>query len=225
MSEVAILIPCYNEAITIGAVIEDFAKYLPYATIYVYDNNSTDKTREIAKSYEGRYKVVVRSAPQQGKGNVVKLMFKEIKADIYLLVDGDSTYHASDARRLISAAETGTDMVLGNRLGASYKNVHWRRFHGFGNKLVCKLVNHFYNSDIKDVMTGYRALSSKFVKSIDVQSHEFEIETELCIHALKNNLSIRSVPVRYTDRPKGSMSKLNTIQDGIKVLEMIFRLR
>ncbi len=226
MAEVAVLIPCYNEAQTIGTVIEDFGKYLPYAEIYVYDNNSTDRTYKIATSYTKTHKVHVVKAPKQGKGNVIKQMFKEIDADIYLLVDGDSTYHASDAKKLVNGVDLRSyDVMLGDRLSGTYYETNVRRFHGFGNKLVRYLVNQWYHGSITDVMTGYRALSRDFVKSIDIKSHGFEVETEMCIFALKNKFRIGAVPIDYTDRPSGSESKLDTISDGIKVLETIVKMR
>ena len=225
MDEVAILIPCYNEAKTVQAVIRDFGKYLPYARMYVYDNNSTDGTYKKAASLMSDYKLEVRRVPQQGKGCVVRQMFKDIDADIYLMVDGDSTYCAKDAARLIAGVQNGSDMVLGDRMVTGYDNIKARPFHKQGNLFVNKCINKVYHGRITDALTGYRAFSRKFVKDIKIQSHGFEIETELCIHALKNGFRISAVPVEYLDRPAGSESKLNTFMDGLKVLETIARMR
>lgn len=223
--DIAVLIPCYNEVLTIGDVIKDFANYLPYANIYVYDNNSTDGTFKHAQTYEKDYKVHVRHCYKQGKGNVIKQMFKEIDADIYIMVDGDSTYHASDAPALVNGIKRDYDMMLGDRLTASYTDTKVRPFHGFGNKLVRYCVNRLYHGSISDVMTGYRAFNKRFVKEIDIKSSGFEIETELCIYALQNDYRIGATPVEYTDRPDGSKSKLNTISDGVRVLETIVQMR
>ncbi len=225
MENIAILIPCYNEEKTIGAVIEDFMQYLPTAKIYVYDNNSTDKTWDVAESYILKGNVAVVSAPVQGKGHVVKQMFNEIDADIYLMVDGDNTYAAKDAMDLIAAIRKGADMAIGDRLSSTYFMTDVRQFHGMGNKLVRWCVNTMYKGNVSDIMTGYRAFNKKFVKSIRIESPGFEIETEMTIFALKNGYKITSVPVSYCDRPEGSVSKLNTIPDGIKVLETILRMR
>lgn len=224
MSDVAVLIPCYNEVLTIGTVIEDFGRYLPYATVYVYDNNSTDGTYEKAKTYENTHKVVVRKAPKQGKGAVVKQMFDEVKADIYLMIDGDNTYPVKDAIQLVNGIESGYDMMLGDRLLGNYFSDNKRPFHGFGNKLVRYLVNTLYHGHLTDIMTGYRAFSRDFVNNLVLISNGFEIETELCICALKTNSKVGRIPVHYYDRPVGSVSKLKTFSDGIKVIEMIIRL-
>ena len=227
MNRVAVLIPCYNEELTIDLVIEDFIRYLPEADIYVYDNNSTDMTYAIASLYEDLYKVHVMRAPEQGKGNVVKKMFSEVSADIYLMVDGDNTYHAEDARALVDGIRyRGYHMMLGDRLSFDYDNTDVRKFHGIGNKIVKFLVNFLYHGNMPDILTGYRAFSRKFVDDVvrDIKSQGFEIETELCILALKNNMKTGCVSVRYTDRPDGSFSKLDTFKDGIKVIRTIFSM-
>lgn len=225
MDNIAILIPCYNEVLTIGKVIEDFGKYVPYATIYVYDNNSTDGTYSKAKSYESTHKVVVRKFPKQGKGAVVKQMFQDIDADIYVMIDGDGTYPVKDTTALIKGIQNGYDMMLGDRLSSNYFTENSRKFHGFGNKLVRYLVNTLYHGCITDVMTGFRAFNKKFVKSIEIVSDGFELETEFCIFALKNHYKIGSIPIHYENRPDGSISKLNTFSDGIKVIETIVKLK
>ena len=216
------MIPCYNEALTIGLVIEDFKKCLPNATIYVYDNNSTDETASIASGYDD---VIVRKAPIQGKGAVVKQMFKEIDADIYLIVDGDATYPAKYASQLIAGVDNGCDMMLGDRLSSNYFEDNKRPFHGIGNWLVRYLVNKLYHGNIVDIMTGYRAFSKHFVKNVQLISDGFEVETEMSIYALKNKCKIDSISIDYKDRPDGSVSKLNTFSDGFKVIRTIFKLR
>lgn len=223
MSKIVVLIPCYNEALTVAKVVGDCRGVLPEADIYVYDNNSTDNTDEIAKNAGA----VVRYEHRQGKGNVVRSMFRDIKADCYLIVDGDDTYPADNAREMCKAIiEDGADMVIGDRLSATYFEENKRRFHGFGNVLVRKCINALWHpkEEIKDVMTGYRAFSPLFVKSFPVLSQGFEIETEMTIHALDNNLYIKSLPVAYRDRPMGSDSKLSTYRDGMKVLLTIFNM-
>lgn len=222
MRKIAVLIPCYNEAITIGQVIEDFKKHLPDADIYVYDNNSTDDTSRVASGYEG---VVVCKAPIQGKGAVVKQMFKEVNADVYLMVDGDATYPAEFASVLIKGIDEGYDMMLGDRLSSNYFNDNKRPFHGFGNWLVRFLVNKLYKGDIVDIMTGYRAFTKDFVKQVKLISDGFEVETEMSIYALRHNCKIGSVPIIYKDRPDGSESKLRTFSDGRKVIHTIFKMR
>lgn len=218
---IAVLIPCYNEAVTITKVVTDFRKALPEADIYVYDNNCTDATAELARQAGA----IVRLEPKQGKGNVLRTMFREIEADCYVLVDGDDTYPAEVAPVLCAEVlEKGMDMVVGDRLSATYFTENKRAFHNFGNRLVRKSVNFFFQGHIRDIMSGYRAFSPDFVKSYPVLSKGFEIETEMTIHALDNNLNISEVPVQYRDRPAGSESKLNTVSDGIKVLFTIFRL-
>lgn len=216
--EIAILIPCYNESKTIAKVISDYHAALPDAVIYVYDNNSTDGTDEIAQMAGA----VVRYERRQGKGNVIRSMFRDIDADCYLMIDGDDTYPAEDAPDMVKQIlEGGIDMVIGDRLSSTYFTENKRPFHNTGNVLVRKLVNVFFCGNVSDIMTGYRAFSSTFVKSFPVLSKGFEIETEMTIHALDKNLSIASVPVGYRDRPDGSISKLNTITDGFKVLKTI----
>ncbi len=221
MKKVAVLIPCYNEAQTIGKVVADYRNALPEADIYVYDNNSTDGTAKIAREAGA----IVRMERKQGKGNVIRTMFREIEADCYLMIDGDDTYPASDAKKMIAKVlDEGYEMVIGDRLSSTYFTENKRRFHNTGNILVRKLVNNFFKGNVTDIMTGYRAFSRIFVKSFPVLSKGFEIETEMTIHALDKNFSITSVPVGYRDRPQGSVSKLNTLSDGFKVLLTIARL-
>lgn len=221
MDKIAVLIPCYNEAQTIQAVIDDFKQELPEGTIYVYDNNSTDDTYEIAKAAG----VKVKRESRQGKGNVVRTMFREIEAECYLLVDGDDTYPAKDARNLCrEVLENGSDMVIGDRLSSTYFSENKRLFHNSGNVVVRNLIDYFFNGNIKDILTGYRALSPLFAKSMPVLSKGFEIETEMNIHALDKNFVIKNVEVDYRDRPEGSDSKLNTISDGLRVIKTIFQL-
>ena len=222
MKKVAVLIPCYNEEKTIGTVIEDFNKYLPYAKIYVYDNNSTDNTYKIASSYKN---VIVKKEKKRGKGNVIKKMFKDIKADIYLLVDGDNTYHAKDAQKLIDGINNGYDMIIGDRLSCDYFKVNTRKLHGFGNKVITFIINLFYHSNITDSLSGFRALSKEFVNKLNIESNNFEIETEICIKAIRGLYKIGEVPITYTDRIEGSVSKLNTIKDGFKILKFILKFK
>ncbi len=218
---IAVLIPCYNESQTIAKVIADYHTALPEATIYVYDNNSTDGTAAIARAAGA----VVRYEHRQGKGNVIRTMFREIDADCYLMIDGDDTYPAENAREMVEKVlDDGYDMVVGDRLSSTYFAENKRPFHNTGNVLVRKLVNWFFHGNVTDIMTGYRAFSHMFVKSLPVLSKGFEIETEMTIHALDKNLSMISIPVDYRDRPEGSQSKLNTFSDGIKVLKTIARL-
>ena len=219
--KIAVLIPCYNEAKTIKKVIKDYKKVLPEADIYVYDNNSTDKTDKIAK----KAGAIVRYEYKQGKGNVMRSMFKDIDADCYLIIDGDDTYPAENAREMCDLVlNKKADMVIGDRLSSTYFTENKRPFHNFGNVLVRKLINFLFKSNIKDIMTGYRAFSHEFVKTFPVLSQNFEIETEMTIHALDKNFLIKEIPVQYRDRPNGSVSKLNTFEDGIKVLKTIARL-
>jgi glycosyltransferase involved in cell wall biosynthesis len=219
--KIAVLIPCYNEAKTIKKVIKDYKKVLPEADIYVYDNNSIDKTDEIAK----KAGAIVRYEYKQGKGNVMRSMFKDIDADCYLIIDGDDTYPAENAREMCDLVlNKKADMVIGDRLSSTYFTENKRPFHNFGNVLVRKLINFLFKSNIKDIMTGYRAFSHEFVKTFPVLSQNFEIETEMTIHALDKNFLIKEIPVQYRDRPNGSVSKLNTFEDGIKVLKTIARL-
>lgn len=221
MDKIAVLIPCYNEAQTIAKVVQDFKTALPEAIIYVYDNNSTDGTDEIAR----KAGAVVEYEYQQGKGNVVRRMFQEIDAACYIMVDGDDTYPAEYAREMADKVlSRKTDMVVGDRLSSTYFQENKRPFHNFGNSLVRRSINTIFNSDIKDIMTGYRAFSYRFVKSFPVVSQGFEIETEMSIHAISMNMGLENVVVDYRDRPEGSESKLNTVQDGIKVLMTIFDL-
>ena len=218
---IAVLIPCYNESKTIEKVIKDFAKVLPQATIYVFDNNSTDNTDSIAANAGA----IVRYEYRQGKGNVIRSMFKTIDADCYIMVDGDDTYPAENAVEMCNLIlQDGVDMVIGDRLSTTYFQENKRRFHNFGNTLVRKLINFLFNSDIKDIMTGYRAFSKNFVKNIPILSKGFEIETEMTIHALDKNFLVKEIPITYRDRIDGSESKLNTYRDGIKVILTIFRL-
>ena len=221
MDKIAVLVPCYNEAQTIAKVVTDFKAALPEAVIYVYDNNSTDNTAELARNAGA----VVRYEHQQGKGNVVRRMFQEIEAECYVMADGDDTYPAHNAPALVRHVLEGqADMVVGDRLSATYFTENKRPFHNFGNSLVRWCINHIFKSDIKDVMTGYRAFSYRFVKTFPVVSHGFEIETEMTIHAITMNMLVRNELVDYRDRPEGSVSKLNTVSDGIKVLMTIFNL-
>ena len=222
MDKVAVLIPCYNESKTIAKVVTDFQAVLPEGSvIYVYDNNSTDGTAEIAAAAGA----VVRHEYQQGKGNVIRRMFREIDAQCYLMVDGDDTYPAEFAPEMIAKVlDRGVDMVVGDRLSATYFTENKRPFHNFGNKLVRHSINALFKSDIQDIMTGYRAFSYQFVKSFPVLSKGFEIETEMSIHAIEKNMLVESVVVTYRDRPEGSVSKLNTVSDGIKVLGTIGKL-
>lgn len=221
MDKIAVLIPCYNESQTIEKVVRDFREVLPEAVIYVYDNNSTDGTADLAKASGA----IVRHEYAQGKGNVLRRMFREIDACCYLLVDGDDTYPAAAAREMVTAVlERNADMVVGDRLSSTYFNENKRPFHNFGNSLVRFSINSLFGSQIKDIMTGYRTFSYEFVKTFPVLSHGFEIETEMSIHAVERNMRIENVIIDYRDRPEGSESKLNTYSDGIKVLRTILRL-
>lgn len=221
MDKIAVLIPCYNEAKTIEKVIKDFKKVLPEAVIYVYDNNSDDGTAEIAESAGA----VVGYEYQQGKGNVIRTMFREVNARCYLMIDGDDTYPAENAKEMVDRVlNKKADMVIGDRLSSTYFTENKRLFHNFGNKIVRKLINILFHNDIRDIMTGYRAFSYQFVKSFPVLSKGFEIETEMTIHALDKNMQLENVIVSYRDRPEGSESKLNTYSDGIKVLKTIGKL-
>lgn len=221
MDKIAVLIPCYNESKTIAKVVSDYKQALPEAEIYVYDNNSTDGTDEIAR----RAGANVRYEPRQGKGNVIRSMFRDIDADCYLMIDGDDTYPAENAREMCRLVlERGVDMVIGDRLSSTYFQENKRPFHNFGNVLVRSLINKIFHNDVKDIMTGYRAFSKTFVKHFPVLSKGFEIETEMTIHALDKNFLLREIPVTYRDRPAGSVSKLNTYSDGFKVIMTIFKL-
>ena len=219
--KIAVLIPCYNEALTVAKVVKDYKKALPNADIYVYDNNSTDGTDEIAR----RAGAIVRYEYRQGKGNVIRSMFKDIDADCYLMIDGDDTYPSENAKEMCQYVLDGkADMVIGDRLSSTYFTENKRAFHNFGNKLVRSLINHLFKSNIRDIMTGYRAFSYDFVKTFPVLSKGFEIENEMTIHAVYNNFKLVEIPVSYRDRPEGSVSKLNTYSDGVKVLMTIARL-
>ena len=215
----AVIIPCYDEAVTIGKVIDDFHRELPGATVYVYDNNSTDGTSRIAREHGA----TVRLEPRQGKGNVCRQMFRDIDAACYLMVDGDDTYPAESARALCDPILAGeADMTVGDRLSnGTYAEENKRAFHGFGNNLVRAMIKWIYGYSFEDVMTGYRAMSQPFVKTFPVLSEGFQIETELSIHAVDHRWRIKDVPVEYRDRPAGSVSKLDTVGDGIKVIAII----
>ena len=218
---IAVLIPCYNEAKTVQSVVRAFRTSLPEADVYVYDNNSTDDTSSLATEAGA----IVRREPRQGKGNVLRTMFRDIDADAYVLADGDDTYPVEAAPKMVRLVlEDGADMVVGDRLSSTYARENKRPFHNMGNNLVRLLVNRLFRGDIRDIMTGYRAFSPLFVKSFPVLSRGFEIETEMTIHALDKNFVVRNVPVEYRDRPAGSESKLSTFRDGIKVLRTIFRM-
>lgn len=221
MDKIAVLIPCYNESKTISKVVSDFRRVLPEAVIYVYDNNSTDGTDALAREAGA----VVRYEYQQGKGNVIRRMFREIDAQCYIMTDGDDTYPAECAREMADLVlERRTDMVVGDRLSSTYFTENKRPFHNFGNSLVRKAINLMFHNDIKDIMTGYRAFSYQFVKSFPVLSKGFEIETEMSIHAVDKNMLLDNVVIEYRDRPAGSESKLNTYSDGTRVLLTILRL-
>lgn len=220
-AKIAVLIPCYNESKTIKKVVEDYKKALPEADIYVYDNNSSDHTDEIAR----KAGAIVKYEYRQGKGNVIRSMFKDIDADCYLMIDGDDTYPASNAKEMCDLIlDKKADMVIGDRLSSTYFTENKRPFHNFGNRLVRGLINFLFESDVRDIMTGYRAFSYEFVKTFPVLSKGFEIETEMTIHALDKNFLLKEVKVGYRDRPAGSVSKLNTYRDGFRVLKTIGRL-
>ena len=221
MDKIAVLVPCYNESKTIEKVVMDFKKVLPEAVIYVYDNNSSDGTAEIAR----KAGAVVRYEYQQGKGNVIRRMFREIDAECYVMADGDDTYPAENAREMTELVlQKNVDMVVGDRLSSTYFEENKRPFHNFGNSIVRKSINILFDNDIKDIMTGYRAFSYEFVKTFPVLSKGFEIETEMSIHAVHKNMHIKNVVIEYRDRPDGSVSKLNTYSDGLKVIRTIIRL-
>ena len=221
MDKIAVLVPCYNEEKTIGKVVRDAKRVLPEAVVYVYDNNSTDRTAQIAAD-EG---AVVRHEYQQGKGNVIRRMFQEIDAACYIMVDGDDTYPMEDAPEMVRLVlSRNADMVVGDRLSSTYFEENKRPFHNLGNSMVRSAINLLFKSDIRDIMTGYRAFSYRFVKTFPVLSRGFEIETEMTIHAVYNNMQVENVVIAYRDRPEGSESKLNTYSDGFRVLRMIFRM-
>ncbi len=222
MEKIAVLIPCYNEELTIEKVIKDFNKELPEAQIYVYDNNSKDKTAEIAK----KNGAIVRHEYKQGKGNVVRSMFRDIDADIYVMVDGDDTYPAEFVHQLIEPVRAGqADMVIGDRLSnGTYQEENKRHFHEFGNNLVKKSINILFRTNLRDIMTGYRVFNKMFVKNMPVMTPKFEIETEMSLYALDKKYIIKEIPIIYRDRPNGSVSKLNTVSDGIKVVKTIVNM-
>lgn len=221
MDKIAVLIPCYNESKTIEKVVTDFRKQLPEAVIYVYDNNSTDGTDEIAR----KAGAVVRYEFQQGKGNVIRRMFAEIDAQCYVMVDGDDTYPADQVKQMVDKVLINrADMVVGDRLSSTYFEENKRPFHNFGNSIVRASINALFKNDIKDIMTGYRAFSYRFVKTFPVLSKGFEIETEMSIHAIDKNMYVENVVIEYRDRPQGSESKLNTYSDGFKVIKTIIKL-
>ena len=221
MDKIAVLIPCYNEERTVEKVVADFQRALPEAVVYVYNNNSTDRTAELAE----KAGAVVRNEYKQGKGNVIRSMFQDIDAACYIMADGDDTYPAEAARGLADRVlHHGADMVVGDRLSSTYYTQNKRPFHNFGNALVRWGINLLFDNDIKDIMTGFRAFSYEFVKTFPVLSQGFEIETEMSIHAVDKNMQIENVVIDYRDRPEGSVSKLNTYSDGFKVIRTIFRL-
>ncbi|KAA8821167.1 glycosyltransferase family 2 protein [Bifidobacterium vespertilionis] len=217
---VAVLLPCYNEEVTIGKVVRDFREALPDAIVYVYDNNSTDRTAQIARDAGA----VVRREPRQGKGNVIQAMFAQIDADVYVMADGDDTYPADAAPALVAKVVEGYDMVIGDRLSSTYFEENKRPFHNFGNRLVRDSINGLFGAKVHDIMTGYRAFSFNFVKTYPILSTGFEVETEMTIHTLDKNVRWCELPVQYRDRPEGSTSKLDTVGDGVRVLSTIFRL-
>ena len=219
--KVAVLIPCYNEELTVEKTVSDFKRVLPNADIYVYNNNSKDRTKELAL----KAGAIVKDEYRQGKGAVVRSMFRDIDADVYIMVDGDDTYPAEEVEGLITPLLEGkADMVIGDRLSSTYYTENKRPFHNFGNSLVKGLINFLFKSNLNDIMTGYRSFSKKFVKCMPVMSDGFQIETEMTIFALTNNMQVVNVPITYRDRPEGSESKLNTFSDGFKVLLTLFNL-
>lgn len=221
MDKIAVLIPCYNEEQTITKVVQDVGNALPEAKVYVYDNNSTDETAKLAQEAGA----VVRREHMQGKGNVIRRMFREIDAECYLIIDGDDTYPLDRANELVERVlNYNADMVVGDRLSSTYYTENKRPFHNFGNSLMKAGINHLFHADIKDIMTGYRAFSYEFVKTFPVLSKGFEIETEMTIHAVNYNMQVENVVVEYRDRPKGSKSKLNTFSDGFKVICKMLQL-
>lgn len=221
MDKIAILIPCYNEEKTITKVVTDVRQALPEAAVYVYNNNSVDKTVELA----GQAGAIVRNEYKQGKGNVIRRMFREIDAECYLMIDGDDTYPLDCAEEMVNLVlERGADMVVGDRLSSTYFSENKRPFHNFGNSLMRAGINGLFHSNIKDIMTGYRAFSYEFVKTFPVFSKGFEIETEMTIHAVNYNMQVENVVVEYRDRPEGSVSKLNTYSDGAKVIRKMLQL-
>ena len=221
MKKIAVLIPCYNESVTIEKVVKDYKTALPEADVYVYDNNSTDHTDEIARAAGA----IVKYEYRQGKGNVIRSMFRDIEADCYIMIDGDDTYPAEHARIMAELVlKKGVDMVIGDRLSSTYFMENKRPFHNAGNRMVRFFFNKLFDNNVRDIMTGYRAFSRQFVKSFPVLSKGFEIETEMTIHAVDKNFLLEEIPVKYRDRPSGSVSKLNTFSDGMKVLSTIATL-
>ncbi len=222
MNKIAVLIPCYNEELTIEKVVKDFKSELPDADIFVYNNNSKDKSEEIARDAGA----IVVNEYKQGKGNVIRSMFRDVDADIYIMVDADDTYPANEVHELIKIVEEGkADMVIGDRLSnGTYENENKRNFHNLGNMIVKNSINLIFNSNLKDIMTGYRVFNRDFVKNFPVISKGFEIETEMSFHALDRNYKIVEIPITYKDRPEGSESKLNTFSDGFRVLLTIFNM-
>ena len=219
--KIAVLIPCYNEELTVEKTVSDFKRVLPSADIYVYNNNSKDRTKELAL----KAGAIVKDEYRQGKGAVVRSMFRDIDADVYIMVDGDDTYPAEEVEGLIAPVLEGkADMVIGDRLSSTYYTENKRPFHNFGNSLVKGLINFLFKSNLNDIMTGYRSFSKRFVKCMPVMSDGFQIETEMTIFALTNNMQVVNVPITYRDRPEGSESKLNTFSDGFKVLLTLFNL-
>ncbi len=222
MEKIAVLIPCYNEELTIEKVIKDFKRELPHADIYVYDNNSKDATSDIAK----KAGAIVKKENRQGKGNVVRTMFREIDADIYVMVDGDDTYPAEFVHQLIEPIKNDeADMVIGDRLSnGTYQQQIKKNFHEFGNNLVKKSINILFNNTLKDIMTGYRVFNKMFVKNMPVMSTNFELETEMTLFALDKKYRIKEIPIVFRERPEGSESKINTVSDGIKVIKTIIKM-
>lgn len=217
---VAVLIPCYNEEKTIAKVVNSFSKELPGADVYVFDNNSSDNTIEEAR----KAGAIIRKVPFQGKGNVVREMFRQVDADVYVMVDGDDTYFAKDAKKIVDEVRNGADMVVGDRLSSTYFEENKRFGHGFGNVMVRMIINTFFRSNVQDVMTGYRGFSRRFVKTCPILSKGFQVETEMTVHALDKKMNIVSIPISYQDRPADSPSKLHTYKDGAKVMATIFNL-
>ena len=221
MDKIAVLVPCYNESLTVKKVIEDWKKELPDAVIYVYDNRSDDGTADIAKAAGA----IVRYENKRGKGNVVRRMFREIDAECYIMTDGDDTYSSAIACKMVDGIlNHNVDMIIGDRLSSTYFEKNDRPFHAFGNRIVRFFINHLFKADIKDIMSGCRAFSYQFVKSFPATSEGFETETEMTIHAIDKNMDVRSIEVEYRNRPAGSKSKLHTVSDGIKVLKTIITM-
>ena len=229
MKKICVWVPCYNEEMTVGKVVDDFKKALPEADVLVYDNNCKDKTAEIAK----KHGAIVVKAPIQGKGNAVKQMFEEARTerlyDYYIMVDGDDTYPAEDATKLVKLLDEGADMAVGDRLSSTYFEENKRPFHNVGNVTVRFLTNLFFRhkgqEKVLDIMTGYRGFNRKYVEAFHAKSEGFQIETEMTAFALENKMSVKCVPIEYRDRPAGSVSKLSTVKDGVKVLLMIVKLK